>query len=183
MANHTMDGGKPKKPGKLPIIIIAAVLVAAGFILAPRLMDIIQNNQAAGVDEDEADEVVYVDLGNYSTSIPPAAAEAETPRVSMTGVSMVTATSYLEETQYGFVHGPSNVVDGNLSSAWVEDAAGQGVGEAVTIHLDGIYAQSGFTIHAGYQKSAGTYANNSRPASLRVTFSDGESMESTARRK
>lgn len=124
-----------------------------------------------------ADEVVYVDLSDYSTSILPAAAESETPQVSMAAVSMATATSYLEEPQYGFVHGPSNVIDGDLSSAWVEGVAGQGVGEAVTIQLDGVYTLSGFTIHAGYQKSADTYTRNSRPASLRVTFSGGESVE------
>lgn len=51
------------------------------------------------------------------------AAEPEASRISMANVSAVTATSYLEEARYGFVHGPANVIDGDLSSAWVEDAA------------------------------------------------------------
>ena len=124
-----------------------------------------------------ADDVVYVDLRDYSTSIEKPEADTEAPRVSMTGISTVTATSYLEEPQYGFIHSPANIIDGDLSSAWVEDAAGQGEGESVTIRLDGTYAISGFTINAGYQKSADTYNNNSRPAGLRVTFFDGSSVE------
>lgn len=124
-----------------------------------------------------ADDVVYVDLRDYSASITKTAAETEVPQASLGAVSTVTATSYLEEPQYGFVHGPSNVIDGDLTSAWVEGADGQGEGESITLHLDGVYTISGFTIHAGYQKSTDTYHNNSRPASLRVTFSDGAGIE------
>lgn len=126
---------------------------------------------------DGADHVVYVDLRDYSASITKNTEGPETPGASMDGVSSVTATSYLEEPQYGFVHGPANVADGDLSSAWVEGAAGQGEGESITLRLDGTYALSGFTINAGYQKSADTYYNNSRPAGLRVTFSDGTGVD------
>lgn len=120
------------------------------------------------------DEVVYVDLRDYSASIPE---RSEVSPVSMDRVSTVTASSYLDEAQYGFVHGPANAIDGDLSTAWVEDAAGQGEGESITIQLDGVCAVSGFTINAGYQKNADAYHNNSRPAGLRVTFSDGSSMD------
>lgn len=101
----------------------------------------------------------------------------ETPTVTMSAVSSVTASCYLEEPQYGLTHGPTNVTDGSLSTAWVENAYGQGEGESITLNLSGKYRVSGFTINAGYQKSASTYENNSRPYKLRVSFSDGNSVE------
>lgn len=133
------------------------------------------------------EEEVYVNLSDYSTSIVKgstvpqesntAEAEPETPKISIDAVSNVTATSYLKEPEYGFVHSPSNVIDGSLSDAWVEGASGQGEGESITLNLDGIYKMSGFTINAGYQKSSSTFENNSRPARLLVTFSDGSSVD------
>lgn len=127
------------------------------------------------------DEVVYVNLSDYSTSIanrPPAGeTEPGIPKVSMSAVLNVTASSYLTEPNLGLVHGPANVTDGSLSNAWVENASGQGEGESITLQLDGIYTLSGFTINAGYQKSSSTYENNSRPAKLWVSFSDGMGLE------
>lgn len=135
----------------------------------------------------ETDEVVYVNLSDYSTSIVKKSSavqgpvtvevDAEIPQVSMDNVSNVTATSYLKEPQYGFVHSPSNVIDESLSNAWVENAPGQGVEESITLYLDGTYKVSGFTINAGYQKSSSTFKNNSRPDKLLVTFSDGSSVD------
>lgn len=130
-------------------------------------------------------EVLYVNLSDYSTaraSGAPAPQEPvtggeEAPQVSMDAVSSVTATSYLTEPKLGLVHDPSNIIDGSLSNAWVENASGQGEGESVTLQLNGTYTLSGFTIHAGYQKSAAAYENNSRPSVLLVTFSDGGSVE------
>lgn len=127
-------------------------------------------------------EVLYVNLSDYSLSYEkekPAAEEGQTqiPQVTMSAVSGASATSYLVETKYNLSHGPENVIDGTLSNAWVENASGQGEGEAVTLELDGTYMVSGFTINAGYQKNADLYKKNSRPASLRVTFSDGTSQD------
>ena len=99
--------------------------------------------------------------------------------ISMDGISNITATSYLIESEYGFVHHPSNLMDGSLTNAWVEDVSGQGEGESITIQFDEIYKVSGFNIHTGYQKSADTFAKNSRPAALLITFSDGSSMDIT----
>lgn len=92
--------------------------------------------------------------------------------VSMDAIANVTATSYLAEPEYGLSHDPYCVVDGSLSSVWVENAVGQGEGESITLQLDGIYQVSGFTIHAGHQESWDLYDKNSRPASLLVRFSN-----------
>lgn len=99
-----------------------------------------------------------------------------TKKVTMDDIDDVYATSYLIEERLGFYHKPSNVIDGNNTTAWVEDADGQGEGESLTIELDDTYAVSGFVINAGYQKNTEVYDNNSRPKELIVTFSDGQSF-------
>ena len=80
------------------------------------------------------------------------------------------------EERLGFYHKPSNVIDGDNATAWVEDADGQGEGESLTIELDDTYAVSGFIINAGYQKNTEVYDNNSRPKELIVSFSDGQRL-------
>ena len=124
------------------------------------------------------DETVYVSLDDYSTSINKTggAPSGSAANVSMSAVSGTSASSYLVEPQYGISHGPELVIDGSLSTGWVENVPGQGIGESVTLSLDGVYRVSGFTINAGYQKSSSLYYKNSRPASLLVTFSDGSSV-------
>lgn len=99
-----------------------------------------------------------------------------TKKVTMDDIDDVYATSYLIEERLGFYHKPSNVIDGNNATAWVEDADGQGEGESLTIELDDTYAVSGFVINAGYQKNTEVYDNNSRPKELIVLFSDGQSL-------
>lgn len=99
-----------------------------------------------------------------------------TKKVTMDDIDDVYATSYLIEERLGFYHKPSNVIDGNNTTAWVEDADGQGEGESLTIELDDTYVVSGFVINAGYQKNTEVYDNNSRPKELIVTFSDGQSF-------
>ena len=99
-----------------------------------------------------------------------------TKKVTMDDIDDVYATSYLIEERLGFYHKPSNVIDGNNTTAWVEDADGQGEGESLTIELDDTYAVLGFVINAGYQKNTEVYDNNSRPKELIVTFSDGQSF-------
>lgn len=99
-----------------------------------------------------------------------------TKKVTMDDIDDVYATSYLIEERLGFYHKPSNVIDGNNATAWVEDADGQGEGESLTIELDDTYAVSGSVINAGYQKNTEVYDNNSRPKELIVLFSDGQSL-------
>ena len=98
----------------------------------------------------------------------PSAEPAQPP-----GIRTITATSWLEEPQYGQSHRPDGLCDGALDHAWVEGAEGQGIGESVTLTLTEPYALRGFRIHNGYQKSEGHYLRNSRPAVLELTFSNG----------
>lgn len=127
------------------------------------------------------DEVIYINRSDYSISRSPdfgtADSGTENSPVSANAVESVTASSFLEEPQYGLVHNASNLMDGDLSTAWVESADGQGEGEAVTLKLNGTYKISGFIIHAGYQKNEDIYLKNSKPAKITVLFSDGTSQD------
>ena len=96
------------------------------------------------------------------------------PPISMDAVAAVDATSYLIQSSYSLYHTPDRMMDGDLSTAWVEGASGDGIGESVTFTFDGTYLVSGFQIYAGYQKSDALYEKNSRPADLTVTFSNGD---------
>ena len=123
------------------------------------------------------EEILYIDLSDYSlvpgrTSSMPVSGTMGSP-VTDSAVENISASSYLEEPQYGLYHGVSNLMDGDLSTAWVESVDGQGEGEAFTLKLNGTYKVSGFTIYAGYQKNEDIYTKNSRPAKMTVMFSDG----------
>lgn len=123
------------------------------------------------------EETLYINLSDYSLAsgrISDASdSGTEGAAVTDSAVENISASSYLEEPQYGLSHGTSNLMDGDLSTAWVESADGSGEGEAFTLKLNGTYKVSGFTIYAGYQKNEDIYAKNSRPEKMTVMFSDG----------
>ena len=96
--------------------------------------------------------------------------------ISMTAVNSIVATSYLTEPKYNISHNAVNVADGTLENAWVEGVNGQGIGESLTFYFDNTYELSGFIIYSGYQKSKKAYNNNSRPADMNISFSNGKSV-------
>lgn len=91
--------------------------------------------------------------------------------VTDNAVENISASSYMEEPQQSLHHDTSNLMDGDLSTAWVESVAGQG--KAFTLKLNGAYKVFGFIIYTGYQKNEDVYTKNSRPAKIAVMFSDG----------
>ncbi len=88
-------------------------------------------------------------------------------------ISGVSATSTLYEKNYD--HSPGNIMDGKLTTAWVEGVSGYGTGESITLRLSSETLLTSITLHAGYQKSASLYAKNCRPKGITVLFSDGSS--------
>ncbi|MEY8428121.1 discoidin domain-containing protein [Lachnospiraceae bacterium 46-15] len=91
--------------------------------------------------------------------------------IQMENVAEVSASSSLSE--YDMTHEPQFLTDGKVKTAWVEGAAGQGIGESVTLYFDDVYQVTGFDIYAGYHKSKSLYHKNSRPKEIYVEFSDG----------
>lgn len=90
---------------------------------------------------------------------------------SMENVSYISATSQLSE--YDMTHSADRLIDGDISTAWVEGMSGQGIRESVSVHFDDEYLISGIKINAGYQKNDELYNKNSRPAKIGIAFSDG----------
>ncbi len=71
----------------------------------------------------------------------------------------------------------SNVLDHDLSTAWVEGVNGYGEGESILLTFDTAQALHGIRICGGYRKNAATYQENGRVTSYRLEFSDGTVMD------
>jgi len=74
-----------------------------------------------------------------------------------------------------------NLFDGDLSTAWVEGAPGDGTGEWIRVDLPENFDLGSIGIINGYQSSKDAYEANGRAARVRCTinFADGSSMEFT----
>lgn len=90
---------------------------------------------------------------------------------SMENISYISATSQLSE--YDMTHSADRLIDGDISTAWVEGMSGQGIRESVSVRFDDEYLINGIKINAGYQKNDELYNKNSRPAKIGIAFSDG----------
>lgn len=181
---------------KIKIIVLAAMLViavAAGLIVKNmRQNDTDEKYQVSAEEEkkeeksekteEETEETPEENEKEDTTDVSEssdqdtAANESSTavpayPSVAEVHVTSITASSSLAE--YNMTHSPERVMDGSLSTAWVEGASGQGESETITICFDANCRVSGMRINAGYQKSADLYSKNSRPSVLRVIYTDG----------
>ncbi len=67
----------------------------------------------------------------------------------------------------------SNAVDGDIHTAWVENAGSVGVGEWITLDLDGEHEITEIDFYGGYLVSQYRYTINGKPVYVRVEFSDG----------
>lgn len=107
-------------------------------------------------------------------SIPAPVVEAPVPAVSADHIYDVYASSVLVEP--ACTHSADRIIDGQMRTAWVEGAEGQGYGESVTIEFDSICAVSQISIASGYQLDETRYTINSRPKQLELIFSNGDSV-------
>lgn len=81
--------------------------------------------------------------------------------------------------QSGNDYGPDNLGDGDLRTAWCENAPGHGEGQAIAMVITGGSEFNELAIHNGYQKSQSIYKKNSRPRDVRLTSWDGVDMVAT----
>ena len=93
------------------------------------------------------------------------------------GTQFVDAISYCASSmlapQDGSTYGPKNLTDGNPATAWCEGVPGDGVGETLTIRIDGGPPFRRLLISNGDGKSSQTYANNGRIKTLEITSDAG----------
>lgn len=103
-------------------------------------------------------------------------------QISNNIISSVNASSYLEEYYQStgqLIHKPENTIDGSYRTAWVENAAGDGIGEWIELSFDRTYTINGIEISNGYKKSSELYLKNNRLSSVRIHFSDGTHQDFT----
>ena len=68
---------------------------------------------------------------------------------------------------------PTNLLDGDVTTAWVEGAKGTGAGSWVKLEFDHPVALARIEIANGYQKDDTRFAGNVRVKSLELDYSDG----------
>ena len=71
----------------------------------------------------------------------------------------------------GLVYKAGNAVDGKTSTCWVEGGSGYGIGESITLYLNGRYDVSKISITGGWAINSELFNLNARPAVLYVYFS------------
>jgi hypothetical protein len=72
-------------------------------------------------------------------------------------------------------YGPKNLArwDGDATKAWCEGVRGNGIGETITVRIEGAVPFRRLLIANGYPKSAQSYANNGRIKAVEITADTG----------
>lgn len=84
-------------------------------------------------------------------------------------IRRVEASSELVEN--GFTYQAKRAVDGNKTTCWVEGGAGYGIGETITLYLNGTYDVSKFSITGGWTVNKELFDHNAKPKAMYVYFS------------
>lgn len=91
-------------------------------------------------------------------------------------IKSVDTTSVLQS-QEGKTYPGSNLVDGNVETAWAEGVAGVGIGESITLHLKKATEIHEIDLLNGYFASADLYDKNGKVSRVRVDLGNGQVKE------
>ncbi len=86
--------------------------------------------------------------------------------------SAATASSSLKPTNLTDFR-PTNLLDGDVATAWVEGGSGNGAGQWVKYQFEQPITLARLEIADGYQKNQETYADYIRVKSIQIDYSDG----------
>ena len=107
------------------------------------------------------------------------ASDPSTPSTSGIGSTLragiVCTASSARSSEAGVTYQASNLLDGNLATAWDEGVSGPGIGEWVRCDFGREVKLTRISIAPGYFKSAGLWKQNNRLASATFYASDGSS--------
>ena len=93
-------------------------------------------------------------------------------------VQSVDASSTLKAAAVdGATYWPSNTIDGEVSTAWVEGVDGDGVYESLTYYFDGNHDVKKILIYSGYLKTKYRYTINGKPTKVSIDFCNGTFYE------
>ncbi len=103
--------------------------------------------------------------------------EAIKQKVENTDFTICTASSELKAAG-GNTYGAYNVIDNDLSTAWVEGVSGNGEGQwiALSTYDGNTRGICGIDIYGGYQKSEDIYNKNGKPTAVTIVLDDGSYM-------
>ena len=159
-------GSGPKPGPNKKIIIIAAAVVLALVVAIPVISKMSSSpsydDEYYGEDYDDSyydesyDDSEMSDDGYYDEG-QAIYAEASSQRDSMGDID----------------YPPENAIDGDLATAWVEGADGDGIGEWISVSFADVDSMNGLWIRNGYQKSEEAYTTNNRVKEVYAEFEDG----------
>ncbi len=98
-------------------------------------------------------------------------AEPASQYMKITDTNNINGSSVLPAGQYDYW--ARNTQDGDLSTAWVEGASGDGVGEYIDLHYPEGTVLTGMKICPGYCKNQDIFDKNSAPSSITITAAGG----------
>lgn len=118
--------------------------------------------------------VYYVDIlfeknmeSYFDVSMSYVETQSSRPAISSADASSVLAP-YKNKT-----YGPDHLYDNKLTTPWVENASGTGVGESVILHLNTEQKVYGLLLYNGYLESQYLFEINGKVTRVQVDFGDG----------
>lgn len=159
-------------------VTLAGVLkgVALLFILAATTFILYAVVQRALTTEEEIDP--YAGMAGTTATIPNTDSQGSsggtspTEAASLVRPTSVDASSILEATSTNSYR-PTNLVDGDLATAWNEGAEGVGLGEWVKFEFSRQLVLARIEVANGFQKDEDRFAGNPRVETLKVEYSSG----------
>ncbi len=93
-------------------------------------------------------------------------------------IQSVDASSTLKASSVdGATYWPSNTIDGELATAWVEGVDGDGIYEGLTYYFDGYHDVKKVLVYSGYLKTKYRYTINGKPTKVSIDFCNGTYYE------
>jgi hypothetical protein len=86
----------------------------------------------------------------------------------------ITSSSNLSSNNKTIDYKPSNLIDGDVNTAWVEGVKGAGKGEYIMLQNEGEALISSISLINGYAKSYDLYIKNNRVKEIELEFSNGK---------
>ncbi len=112
---------------------------------------------------------------------PAAVTHAERPRAATEVCDAVGGVTYCGSSvlspQAGNVYVPRNLVDDNLTTAWVEGKGGDGIGEWIVADFGAVKRVTAIRLLNGYHKNVDVFKKNNRVREAEVVFSSGKRQQ------
>jgi hypothetical protein len=148
----------------LALVGLGAIFLAKDFLFANTNQNTANNNLPN----------ININKNNSNNSNKPSNENTNPPsdETNITVFASSTRAPYKE-----IVYNASFITDGSLSTAWIEGARGEGIGEWVRCDFGKVKILKQIIIYPGYFKSDSIWKKNNRLAVASIYFSDGSSME------